>query len=450
MSRSRLEEIINKHNLYPKIRAAGTVYDAVGKMRGDIRINIKQNKGRSLRGQEPSAFEVSFYGRNPITVRDVTKDIANLFIDYNFRLRAEQAAGTTQFLSRELARMQEELRQKEEAVRQFKEKYVGFLPEQMQNNYSILTRLQQHLDSINDTLQKTEDRKFLLQEQLNKLETVQSGSLQGGGEDGKPLTLEQLRQQLQTHKTRYSDKHPDVIRLKATIAKMEKELEVTTPEAGSEEPGVSGPVSQAQRLMLLQKEDALTELKMIDTEIRSLRNEREKTAAQIKQYQQRIESGPKIEVMFVDLRRDYERANENYQSLLTKKLNAELAENLERTQKGEQFRILDTANLPNKPAKPDIPKILAMALMLALGSGFGLAFLLEYLDPTFWSRKEIESTLELPVLVSIPVITTEEEQRRKKIKLAAAICVLLVMSSTLVYVLFILLRKNPTLLPIPL
>jgi capsular polysaccharide biosynthesis protein len=187
---------------------------------------------------------------------------------------------------------------------------------------------------------------------------------------------------------------------------------------------------------------------LIDAELNSLRNEKQKTTTQVKEYQQRIESGPQIEAMFVDLRRDYERASENYQSLLQKKLEAELAENLERTQKGEQFKILDRANLPQKPEKPNIPRILAMGIMLALGSGLGLAFVREYLDPAFWSRKEVESMLNIPVLVSIPIITTERDRRWKKIKLATSICVLLVMSSTLLFALFMLWKKNPTLLPI--
>jgi uncharacterized protein involved in exopolysaccharide biosynthesis len=343
--------------------------------------------------------------------------------------------------------MKEELRQKEEAVRQFKEKYFGFLPEQMQNNYNILTRLQQHLDSLNENIQRTEDRKILQQSQRNRLEDMRS--LQGSGANKRPLTLEEMRQQLQALHARYSDKHPDVVRLKTTIAKMENEQDVSTSETISEDSAISTPSNQSQRLLSVQKDDTLIELRLIDAELNSLHKEKEKTTAQIKEYQQRIESGPKTESMFVDLRRDYERASENYQSLLQKKLEAELAENLERTQKGEQFKILDNANLPQKPDKPDIPKILAMALVMALGSGFGLALLREYLDPTFWSRKEVESILELPVLVSIPIVTTEREQRWKKIKLAVSVCVLLVMTSTLLFALFILWKKNPGFISLP-
>ena len=254
MSRSKLEELITKYDLYPEMRAKVGTYGAVEEMREAIQINVKQEKNARRRGDEPAAFEVSFEGQKPARVRDVTSEIAKLFIDYNFRLRAEQAAGTKQFLERELVRMKEELRQKEETVRQFKEKYFGLLPEQMQNNYSILTRLQQQLDSINDTLQKTEDRKILLQGQLNKLESIQPAASEAGSKEATPLTLEQMRQKLQALKSRYSDKHPDVVRLTATIAKMEKEEQSGTGKKDSAAPSPASSTSKAERLVMVQKE----------------------------------------------------------------------------------------------------------------------------------------------------------------------------------------------------
>jgi polysaccharide chain length determinant protein (PEP-CTERM system associated) len=446
MSRFRLEEIITKFDLYPEAVATGTLYDAVERMRKHIEINLKTSGRRG----DLTSFEVSFESKEPNNARNVTAALADLFIHYNFKLRQEQAAGTSRFLERELERMRDELRRKEELVGEFRKKYRGMLPEEMENNYRILSQLQQHLDSVDVTLQKTEDRKVLVRDQLRKLETLETDGEVPGDPDQELNNLSQLYQKLQRLKLRYSDRHPDIIRLEALIAKLEKEQNSTSPGSDADEYDLSSNFSTAQRLMHARKQDLSNELKMIDREIQTLRNEKENTREKIANYRQRIENGPKIEQMFMDLGRDYEMANNNYQSLLQKKLQAELAENLERTQKGEQFRILDTANMPQKPDKPDIPKILAVGLMLALGGGFGLAFLREYLDPTFWSRKEVERALELPVLVSIPVITTDKERRWKKIKLAATVCILLAMSSTLVFAMYVLWKKSPGFLPIPL
>ena len=452
MSRPRLEEIIKKYDLYPQIRAAGTMFDAVEVMRGRIEVKVQGTRGR---GATPASFEISYEGQEPAKLKNVTTAIANLFIDDNLKLREAQAAGTSKFLGRELERMREELRQKEELVRQFKEKYVGFLPEQMENNYRILTQLQQHLDSLNATLQQTEDRKVLLQTQLGRLETLQASAQQGRGDatqapdDLSRLSLEELRQQLKSLRLRYSDKHPDVLRLAARVAKLENEQEATVPDADTQETSIGPPTSEAQRLMLVQREDLLTQLKSIDKEIQKLHKNKEKTSKQIEKYRHRIEEGPKTEQMFVDLRRDYNQANNNYQSLLQKKLQAKLAENLERSQKGEQFLILDPANLPQKPFKPDVRKLLSMGLMLALACGVGLAFLREYLDPTFWSVKDLESVVELPVLVSVPVVNTKPERRWNLLKKAGTVGAVVSMTSVLFYALFLLWKVDPTAFSFP-
>lgn len=453
MSRPRLEEIIKKYDLYPEVRASRTMYDAVELMREHITVEV--NESRDRRDTSPASFRVSYDGaEGPAKVRDVTAAVTNLFIIDNLKLREAQATGTSRFLERELQRMKEVLRHKEEEVRKFKEEHLGVLPEQMENNYRILEQRQLHLNSLNATLQQTRDRKVLLQTQLQRLQTVQAtspepqGPVTGSSGGEAQLNLEQLRQLLASQRTRYSEQHPDVLRTKAMIAKREKEEETEAPETDSQGLGLVSSQSEAQRLMVLQREDAVTQLKLIETEIQTLAHEIRRTEQQIEAYRQRIEGGPKIEQLFVDLRRDYDEASENYQSLLEKKMQADLAENLERTQKGEQFTVLEPADLPEKPIKPKIPKILLLGFMMAAAGGLGLAFMREHLDPTFWSARDLEGMLEIPVLVSIPVITTTEERRWNLLKKATTVCALIVMSSALLAALFVLWKHNPTLLPL--
>ncbi len=453
MSRPRLEGIINKYDLYAKFRDQATMYDAVELMREHIELRVEETRGRD---QAPASFEVSYDGEDPDKVRDVTRAIANLFIEDNLRLRERQAVGTSQFLERELDRVKEVLREKEELVRKFKEDNLGLLPEQMENNHRILAQLQQQLDSLNANLQQTEDRKVLLQSQLNRIDMVEPAAPGEAGEMTRPpgdqpvLSLAELRQQRENLRSRYSDKHPDVIRLAATIEKREAEQEATTSDRESTTTPSPVHLSEAERVLFAQREDLITQLKLIAKELRTLRNEKKKTSNEVDQYRRRIEDGPRVEQMFVDLRRGYDEATANHQSLLEKRMEAQLAENLERTQKGEQFRVLEPANRPQKPFKPDIIKTLALGFMLALGCGLGLAFLREYLDSTFSSSKELETLLQLPVLISVPLVNTKAEMRRNRFKNAGAVGALVSMASVLFYALFVLWKMDPTIFPIPL
>jgi uncharacterized protein involved in exopolysaccharide biosynthesis len=321
-------------------------------------------------------------------------------------------------------------------VRQFKERHLGWLPEQMDNNSRSLAQLQQQLDSINTSLQKAQDRKVLLQTQLSRL-----------GRQG-PNTIEALRQELEQLQSRYSDQHPDVVRLKALIARVEKGEK---PDRGRPETGNtrdSSPATDVERLMSFQREDLSEQLRLTNRDIFALLQDRDKTQSHIEDYRHRIEAGPMIEQKFLELSRDYRQASDAYQSLLQKKLQAQMGENLERSQKGEQLRILDAANLPLTFAKPNIPKMLLMGLMAALACGFGLAFLREYLDRAFWSQGEAEGVLGIPVLGTVPFIYTAKDRRWGKVRLVGSVCAVCVMGYALFYVLAILWKNNPGFIPL--
>lgn len=454
MSRSRLENIIKKYDLYPEARNPVTMHRALEKMRKQIKISIGKGSGLDGGFDSPPAFSVSFEGSDPVKVRDVTATLADMYVLQNVTIREVQAKGTSAFLEKELQRMLDLLRQKEELVRKFREEHIGLLPEQKEDNYRILAQLQQHLDSANASLQHAQDRKVLLQAQLDGLETMEAGTPDTLNPQMRPpnyhtsLSLDELRRELQTLKTRYSDRHPDVIRLAATIAKREEALEGATHEANSGEQSVSVSPYGSSRLVREQSRNLLSQLQLLDSEILMFKKDIEQTSEQIAEYRGRIERGPEIEQIFVDLQRDYEQASNNYQSLLQKKLEADLARNLEQTQKGEQFRIQDRANLPLKPYRPNMIQVLALGFVVALISGFGLAYGLEYLDPTFRCSRELESFLELPVLVSVPVIQTHKERRLQRFQIAGTVCVLFLMGSALLFAMFVLWRKNPGLLPI--
>jgi uncharacterized protein involved in exopolysaccharide biosynthesis len=100
----------------------------------------------------------------------------------------------------------------------------------------------------------------------------------------------------------------------------------------------------------------------------------------------------------------------NYQSLLDKKLQAQMAQNLEHKQQGEHFKILDPARLPEKPIKPDRNKILLIGAFMGLAMGFGLAWFRESMDQSFHTVSDMESYLGITVLATIPNLKEEEKK----------------------------------------
>jgi hypothetical protein len=84
-----------------------------------------------------------------------------------------------------------------------------------------------------------------------------------------------------------------------------------------------------------------------------------------------------------------------------------------------------------------------MGLGMALACGFGLAFLREYLDPSFFGAKELEGTLQLPVLASIPVILTDAGRKWILFRRSVSGAALLAMASILLYALYFLWKSDP-------
>jgi uncharacterized protein involved in exopolysaccharide biosynthesis len=141
-----------------------------------------------------------------------------------------------------------------------------------------------------------------------------------------------------------------------------------------------------------------------------LKEEEKNLKGQITLYQKRIEDTPKREQELALLSRDYDDIKKNYQSLFEKNMKAQMGENLERKQQGEQFKVLDPARIPEGPIKPDRNKIILIGAFIGLGLGLGLAWFREFIDQSFHTVSEVEDYLEISVIATIPNLREEEKK----------------------------------------
>jgi polysaccharide chain length determinant protein (PEP-CTERM system associated) len=428
LSRTKLLEIAGEFGLYPELRKRPEE-DLVERMRADIGVDLG---GREKRGQqEVSYFKLSFSYPKPETAQRVTARLASLFIEENLKIRSEQAKLTTDFLEKELTDMEVKLKEKEQLVSRFKQGYMGALPEQLGANLNALTGLQTQLQTNQAGLSAAEERALLIQKAAADYAQAPSLAAPHGGLTARPdspaARLAALKQALAGYEARYTPQHPNVIKTRKEIARLEADLAKAPEASGGEAPAaVPAGFDPGMRNQLITAK----------ADIERLKQEQAATKRKIALYQARVEATPRREQDLASLTRDYEMMQANYQSLLKKRIDAKMAENLENKQQGEQFRMIDPPNLPARPFKPDLRKLFSFALMLGLGTGVGLCFLLEYLDRSFKDTEDLEEFLHLNVLATIPLVKTEEEvrhEKRRRLVLAGAGAAALVLYSGLVF-----------------
>ncbi len=436
-SRTTLEKLIKKYNLYPEMREKYPLETVVEKMKEEISIENPQ-------GARQNAFRLSYEGQDPKLITEVTNALANMFVEQNLKLRTSQSENTAEFLSSELNKIYLELKKREEALKEYKMAHMGELPEQRDSNLATLTALQQQLQNIQESIRRAEDRRILLRQQLSdQRSSLNMAALAGQNSSqadnrSQGTSLPELKQRLKLLRSRYTSEHPDVIALERAIKEQEALLKTQKASARGTSGRSAIPLTGDPAL------DALNlQLRSTDLEIRQLKAEQKNIQQKIELYQKRIENTPKREQELIDLTRDYENLKHTYDTLLQKKLEAEQAAALERRQQGEQFRIVDTARIPEKPIKPDLKKLVPIIIILAFGSGFGLAFLLDFLSNNFYDPDDLKKAFNLPVLACIPALLTDEELRNKRIKEWTYACVAASGYMTATVLLIILIKKGP-------
>ena len=416
----RLTQIARQYGLY---RNARSTDDLVDRMRKDIRIELMDQREQRGRESRSFLFTVSYTAANPVVAARVANTLSSLYIEENGRQREQAAASTSEFLGTQLRDLREKLQTQERQITAYKEKNLGELPEQKDVNLRTLERLQQQLQLAHENNRRATERRQMLTNALGEIDTTVPSTVSPSAAgpsvtpaDTAAARLNLLRQELAMTQTRFSDRYPDVVQLKEQIRVLEAKVEADKQAAAALPKAVAGPKRVGRDLrvppenayvasLMTQLDQATVEAKTSAEEIRGING-------QIAFYTRRLENTPKHEQELAILTRDYDTSKELFKSLLTKRGEADMASELELRQKGENFRVIEPARLPERPAGPNRFRLLLVGLALALGASGAAVVLAEQVDTSFRRVDEIRSTLPLPVLSAIPRITTEQDRVR--------------------------------------
>lgn len=456
MTRANLMQIVERYNLYPRQRRHETNEEILMRMRDDIKLEIVNADVIDRRSGNKTiatiAFTLSYDGETAENAQKVANELTSLYLNENLKTRQEKAAETSIFLTEEVRRLGEHISEIESKLAAFKAQNVGRLPELVGLNMQMRDRTDAELLETDRQISLLQERKFYLEGQLaqikpnspmisaggerildsaERLKALESqyasaagiysaehpdvikmqreiSALRkevGGGDSAaeQEKQLTRLRAELAASREKYSDDHPDVIKLKRSIASLEK----AEPAPKSAAKDAIKPENPAYIAFSSQ-------LRATENELRTLVAKRSELKAKMASYEARIEQTPQVERVYLDLNRDHENSLRRYQELKAKQMEAQVAQELEKGSKGERFSLIDPPQYPEKPHSPNRPAILLLGLLLSIGGGLGYAAMLESLDQSVKSAKELAGLAVAPLLASIPYIANNSERASKR------------------------------------
>jgi len=353
---------------------------------------------------DSSAFSIHYYNPNPETVTAVAERLVELFLSYYRTTRTERAAETFRFLQEQSHEVEQRVVLLEQRLADFKSKYGDAIPEAQARNLAALDRTVRDLDVMQKQMRVVEERKALVELQLTEISPNLFGTVGGWQAE-----LIQLRSELVEAQRRYTDDHPDVRRLRRSIAAL-SERAAAIPESQRQAP----PDNPAYLRLASQ-------LETVDREFDALRASANRALEQIESYERRLVMAPDVEREYRQLSREHDIAQSQFRDIQDKLGDAALAQTLEIEDQGAQFRLIRAPKRPSTPDSPNRVGIILLGFVLGAALSVGMVALQEVVDPSIRSARDLMEITDIVPIGVVPIMLNRADRRTRRLAWSAAV-----------------------------
>jgi polysaccharide biosynthesis transport protein len=417
-SRSILQKIVEEFRIQT-IDLSIPMEDAIK----SIRDNLEFTKSGG------GTFTMACIAKDPQAAQAITRRLAEILLQTNRTAQRNTIVDKDQFIEQELTQAQADLAAIDEKITVFKSNHLGELPEQSQNIITALNGLRNQIDAINNSVDRDQDQQKTLEFRIQELRRMSSLAqtltpkaaadlnVQSAASSNLSLLLTSKRAQLTEASARFTSKHPDVLRLTKEIQDLEQQIaqnEASTanttmiptstqiiPGSDANEPHVPSQMELNTESEIIQARHALD---LLSKAITRKEKEREEIFKKIAQYQNSLNMAPALAQELGTLMREHDINQQRAAVLETRKFNTKMTSNAMADRKSDMYRILDEANLPEKPMFPTRIQIFLIGLVSSLVAGFAASLTREILESSLATEEEVLTLLNLPVIANIPEI----------------------------------------------
>lgn len=417
LSRSRLQNLIEQDGLYPGARQRLDMDGLVKRMRKDIDIEPVVSADRP---GELTAFRISYLAPTARLAQRVVNELTSLFIQDNLQARAAESAGATDFLQAQLDQARQNLQQQQAALAVFKRRYLGELPEQEQANLEILNSLRAQYSAGAAELDRAEQQETYWQSLVAAY--AHGGTPAAEAANSPQAHIRALRAQLAALESDHTDLYPDVIAARRELKRWQAIAAAAPQGAAHGSTSGDGPAQL----------EAASRLRAERIGVQRRRAAQAALAERIHAVQAELAGTPLRAQQIAVLQGEVTNAQQAYDNLLAKVAQSRLATDLEQSQQGERFQVIDAANLPVRPAQPNRALILAAGWLLGILAGAGALALRQMSDQTLHGESALSLATNAPVLALIGTMTSPRRRRlaaMRRAAEAAAVVLLVVLAA---------------------
>lgn len=414
LGRPQLEKVARATDMHLRASTDKEMDELVEGLRSRIVITSGKKRDANL-------YQILYRDPEPEMAYSVVADLLNTFVEDTLGADREDSQRAQNFLRQELADLETQLTDAEKRLADFKQANVGRMPSEIGDYFARLEKEIAALETTQSELRQAERRKDALRKQL----AGERGSADVGGPqteiDRRILTTQNRLEEL---RLRFTDLHPDVIALQATLEQLRQQKQQQVDAmANSDGMRIASDNPVFQNIQI--------ELGKINVDLASIQEKEATHRRKIAELRGLVNVLPKIEAELKRLNRDYGVTQSQYRSLLQRLEVAELSESAEQSE-DVKFQVIDPPLEPLKPVAPNRPVLVSLILVIAIAAGGGVAFVGNQLSPVFADPKTLRQITGLPVLGTILVMDTSARRQQRRVQVSAfstvsvALCVVFV------------------------
>lgn len=395
LSRPQLEAVANETGLMAKARTPPEVEALIEQIR--IRLSITKAPGVDI-------YIIAFQDPSPTMARDVVQALLTSFMQNSLTADRSDSVQAQKFIESQISVYEKRLVAAEERLAAFKKDNVGLMPGEGGDYFERMQTAQAALSALQGEISAVAQRKSELERQLEGEEPSfgmadPSKSMGGGGSTSADASIASFEAQLDKLRLQYTDKHPDIVNVKKTL----EDLYRLRDEERARNRTISGGTNATNTLnMNPVYQDIRMALSRAEVELAGLRSQLGAKQGSVSYLRRMIDTIPEVEAQLNRLNRDYEVVKRQHDALMERLESARLADQVQQDSEAVSFDILEPPREPLLPAAPNRLLLNLFALVAALGTGGFISFVMNKLDPVFYSSSHLKEALGLPVFGTLP------------------------------------------------